>query len=329
MAIRPRFSANERTAVNENKPLVMQGHISANASAVYRALTTADAVQAWLAESADMDLAAGRFLFWGKATPFNPSRHDKHLTLLAHEPDRLLNFAWSMGQNATLVTFKLQALGTEQTVLTLIHQRDEQQNGETFSLEDFWFVHLENLRRFLDGKVCEARVDFSRPMTGNIKHALDSTASAERIYDVLTQPTWMERWIAGQAQVALKPGGKYDLGWGVDGIRVIDCELNKRLTISWQEADEAPTEATWLLERIAGKTRISFDHSGFSPDFPNNGIWIGWLNYLNWIRSVAEYGESWQPPAIPLAGHPWAHIYPKSMQEMQDKLVQSDLRLDA
>ena len=211
----------------------------------------------------------------------------------------------------------------------MIHQRDEQQNGETFSLEDFWFVHLENLRRFLDGKSCEARVDFSRPMTGNIKHALDSTASVERIFDVLTQPRWMERWIASQAQVALIPGGKYDLGWGVEGIRVVDCELNKRLTISWQEADEAPTEATWLLERIAGKTRISFDHSGFSPDFPNNGIWIGWLNYLNWIRSVAEYGESWQPPAIPLAGHPWAHIYPKSMREMQDKLVQSDLQLDA
>ena len=249
--------------------------------------------------------------------------------MLAHEPDRLLKFAWKIGQNATLVTFKLQALETERTALTLIHQRHEQQNGETFSLEDFWFVHLENLRRFLDGKSCEARVDFSRPMTGNIKHALDSTASAERIFDVLTQPRWMERWIASQAQVVLKPGGKYDLGWGVDGIRVVDCELNKRLTISWQEADEAPTEATWLLERIAGKTRISFDHSGFSPDFPNNGIWIGWLNYLNWIRSVAEYGESWQPPAIPLAGHPWAHIYPKSMREMQDKLVQSDLRLDA
>ena len=60
-------------------------------------------------------------------------------------------------------------------------------------------------------------------------------------------------WIASQAQVVLKPGEKYDLGWGVDGIRVVDCELNKRLTISWQEADEAPTEATWLLERIAGQ----------------------------------------------------------------------------
>ncbi|MCY4020761.1 MAG: SRPBCC family protein [Chloroflexi bacterium] len=311
------------------KSIAMQVHIDASPSAVYRALTTTDGAQAWLSESADIDLAAGRFLFWGLATPFNPSRDDKHLTLLAHKVDRLLKFTWNLGQAASKVTILLRGLDAERTALTLIHQREGQTEAETFTLEDFWFVHLENLRRYIDGKSCEARVDFSQPMTGDIEHTLDSTTSPERIFAVLTRPNLIERWIANQAQVELKPGGEYDLGWGIEGIRVVDFADNQGLTISWQMGDEAPTRATWRLERLAGKTRIRFDHSGFSPDFPNNGIWIGWLNYLNWIRSVAEYGETWRPPAIPLDGHPWAQIYPKSMHEMQEKLVQSDLQLDA
>jgi len=311
------------------KSLAMQAHIEASLGAVYRAITTTDAAQAWLAEFADIDLAAGRFLFWGAATPFHPSREDKHQSLLAHEADQLLKFAWHLGHAPSQVTMKLRDLGAERTALTLIHQREGQEEVEAFTLEDFWFVHLENLRRYLDGKSCEARVDFSRPMTGDIKHSLASTASPETIFSVLTRPNLMERWIANQARVELKPGGEYDLGWGIDGIRVLDFAQNQGLTISWQMGDEAPTRATWRLERSAGKTRIRFDHSGFSPDFPNNGIWIGWRNYLNWMRSVAEYGETWQPPAIPLADHPWGHIYPQSMHEMQEKLVQSDLQLDA
>ncbi len=311
------------------KSLAMQVHIGASASGIYRALTTTDAVQAWLAESADIDLAAGRFLFWGVETPFNPSQDDQHQTLLAHEADRLLKFAWDPGHSASEVTIALRELDAERTALTLIHQHEEQQWSEAFSLEDFWFVHLENLRRNIDGRSSEARVDFSAPMTGNIEHTLESSASPEDVFSALTRPSLMERWIANRAQIALKPGGTYDLGWGIEGIRVLDFAQNLRLSISWQMGDEVPTRASWRLERLAGKTRIRFDHSGFTPDFPNNGIWIGWLNYLNWLRSVAEYGETWQPPAIPLDGHPWAQIYPKSMHEMQDKLVQSDLQLDA
>lgn len=311
------------------KSFAMQVHIEASQDAVFRAITTTDAVRTWLAESADIDLAAGRFLFWGQATPFNPSRHDEVMSLLGHEAGRLLKFAWKLGQTAGEVTIRLRELGAERTALTLIHQREEGQEAETFTLEDFWFVHLENLRRYTDGKSCEARVDFRQPMTGDIKHSLASSASPKTIFSVLTRPHLMERWIANQARVELKPGGAYDLGWGIDGIRVVDYEVGKRLSISWQMADEAPTRATWRLERYAGQTRIDFDHSGFSPEFPNNGIWIGWLNYLNWVRSVAEYGETWRPPAISLADHPWAHIYPKSMHEMQEKLVQSDLQVDA
>ena len=312
----------------DKKPLQMQIFIQANASRVFHALTEPDALRSWLAEDADVDLQGGRYCLWGKFTPRTPALQDDHMRLLDFEIDRLLKFSWTMGQNPSTVIFKLSE-AERQSVLTLIHRRHENRQPDDFSLEDFWFVHLENLRRYLDGKSSEARVDFSRPMTGDIRHELDCLATPQMVYAVLTNPQWMERWIASKAAVELHPGGKYDLGWGIEGIRVLDFKENKRLTISWQEQDEAPTHASWHLQAVgAGKTRIKFEHTGFDADFPNNGIWLGWLNYLNWIRSLAEYGASWHPPAIALTGHPYADIYPKSMHELQAILVHSEFELE-
>ena len=310
-------------AVTDSKPLQMQIRLNAPAATIFRALTSAQALRAWLAEAAHVDLPRGQFLLWGKHTPLCPARNDGHMKLLESQADRSLSFAWDIGDRPSRVAFRLRP-SDGATVLSLIHQRGESAEAETFSLEDYWFLHLENLRRYLDGRPADARVDFSRPMTGDIKHQLRSSANADRVWAVLTQPRLMERWIANRARVELRAGGVYDLGWGFDGINVIDFDINNYLTISWQETDGSSTNVKFSLRPRDAGADISLHHSGFAPDFPNNGIWIGWLNYLNWIRSVAEYGESWQPPAIPLADHPWAGIYPKSMHEAQASLLLSE-----
>ena len=302
--------------------LRIQMKIPVSPEKVFKALTTSSALTSWLAESAEVDLDAGTFRYWGKYTPANPSHDAGHMKLVEHKPDRLLKFDWKIGDKATTVSIKLRARDEKTTIFTLIQEPGEQLHHQehTYTFEDYWFIHLENLRRYLDGKPCEARVDFSQPMNGNIKHILDSSASPEEIYDVLTKPELVERWIASQAKIDLKPDGDYDLGWGVDGIKVIDFEDKQRLSISWQEHDEELTTATWQLEASGDKTRITFTHSGFDDDHRNDGIWAGWMNFLNWIRSVAEYGADWQPPAIPLANNPYAYIYPKSMHEAQADL---------
>ena len=313
--------------MNESKPLHMQIRLDAQPDAVFRALTSAEALHAWLAEAADVDLPGGRWLFWGKHTPHNPAQNDGHMRLVDYQQNRMLSFAWDIGDRPTRVTFRLRH-DDGAAILSLIHQRTESASAETFSLEDYWFVHLENLRRYLDGKPADARVDFSQPMTGDIKHQLSIAVSAERVWAVLTGPHWMERWIANSSQFELRAGAEYDLGWGFDGIEVIEYEVEGFLTISWQEMDGSSTRVTFSLDARGGDTIVSLHHSGFAPDHPNNGIWIGWLNYLNWIRSVAEYGARWQPPAIPLADHPWAGIYPKSMHEAQASLMLSEFDQD-
>jgi len=302
--------------------LRIQVKIRASLEAIYQALTTPSALTAWLAESAEVDLGAGKFLFWGKYTPANPSQNSSHMTLIDHKVDRLLKFTWKIADNPTTVTIKLRAFDNETTALTVIQERGSQLHHQehTYTLEDFWFLHLENLRRYLDGKPSEARVDFSQPMNGNIRHVLDSTATPEQIYDVLTNPRLVERWIASEANVDLKKGGDYDLGWGVDGIKIVDFDENRKFSISWSEGEDDLTTVTWQLEASHGKTHITFTHSGFDDDHRNDGIWTGWMNFLNWIRSVAEYGIEWQPPAIPLKDNPYAQIYPKSMHDAQADL---------
>jgi len=302
--------------------LRIQVKIRASLEAIYQALTTPSALTAWLAESAEVDLGAGKFLFWGKYTPANPSQNSSHMTLIDHKVDRLLKFTWKIADNPTTVTIKLRAFDNETTALTVIQERGSQLHHQehTYTLEDFWFLHLENLRRYLDGKPSEARVDFSQPMNGNIRHVLDSTATPEQIYDVLTNPRLVERWIASEAKVDLKKGGDYDLGWGVDGIKIVDFDENRKFSISWSEGEDDLTTVTWQLEASHGKTHITFTHSGFDDDHRNDGIWTGWMNFLNWIRSVAEYGIEWQPPAIPLKDNPYAQIYPKSMHDAQADL---------
>lgn len=302
--------------------------IHVNCERVYQALTTTQALETWLAESADVDMENDQFLFWGKYTPANPSRQSKHISLLDHKANRLLKFSWQIHDNPTTVTIKLRERDADTSIMTLIHEGGGTLHHQEhqYTLEDFWFLHMENLRRYLDGKPSEARVDFSQPMNGNIKHILESDATPEQIYAVLTQPELIEKWIASNAQIDLQKGGEYDLGWGIEGIKIVDLDEHKRLSLTWHEEDPNDvTIASWTLDASGGKTRITFTHSGFDDDHRNDGIWTGWMNFLNWIRSVAEYGPDWQPPLISLKDHQWAQIYPKAMHDAQDDMVLLEL----
>ena len=91
----------------------------------------------------------------------------------------------------------------------------ETQNGS----EDFWFLALENLRRYADGKESDARVDYSNPTRGDIRHETEVDAPASRVFNVLTNPDEMNRWIATDAKVSLEQGGDHNFGWMLRGGR--------------------------------------------------------------------------------------------------------------
>jgi len=152
--------------------------------------------------------------------------------------------------------------------------------------EDFWFLSLENLRRHLDGKA-PVRCDFSRSMLGDIHHSIEIDAPPDRVFDILIQPEQLQRWIASQATVEPHVGGRYDLGWGsVASLRILELVPGEHLRLDWSD-EQRQTILDWMLEESGGKTRLTLVHSGFAPD-QDTGVVNGWLNFMSWIKSIAE-----------------------------------------
>ena len=122
----------------------------------------------------------GRYDFWGRYTPENPDREAGHHKIKVHELNKRLQFIWHWRGIDTTVTFSLHSKGNV-TILAVEH--DGGHHGShtigDYTMEDFWFLSLENLRRYLDGKPADARVDFSEPMVGDIEHTIEIDAPAE------------------------------------------------------------------------------------------------------------------------------------------------------
>jgi uncharacterized protein YndB with AHSA1/START domain len=291
---------------------------------VFRALTTPTEMQAWFSEHADVDLTAARYDFWGKYTHGAPDREAGKHDLISSEANRELTFRWRLHSGYdTLVTYKLIPQGDDATMLLMRHLPDPEQAQQPEgweSLDDFWFVVLENLRRYLDGKPSDMRVDFTNPMKGDIRVQTEIDAPASRVFEVLTNPDELNRWIATKAEVHPEVGGLYDWGWAEGSSVMKILEITPGQKLSAQGPVEYPTVVTWEMEENGGKTRLTFTHSGFADDADNAGIYMGWHNFMNWVRSVSEYGAAWQPP-MPLI-KPDAIAFPASIYNGQSQIVE-------
>jgi uncharacterized protein YndB with AHSA1/START domain len=305
----------------------MQLHLAASPAVVWHALTASEAVQSWFAEFTDIDLDAKRYDFWGRWTLFNPNREMGSHKIYEAVLEQSIAYDWHIHGDDTRVTFTLIPEGAG-TILLMRHAQApngivaETQNG----FEDFWFLSLENLRRYTDGKPSEARIDYSNPMRGNIRHETEIDAPASRVFEVLTNPDEINRWIATAAKVSLEQGGDYCYGWIVDGVdagaaKILDVVPDHRISAQTPDfgPEYPPSVMTWELEENNGKTRVIFTHSGFADDADVTGIYSGWRAFLNWVRSIAEYGAGWQPPISLLK--PDAVAYPKSIILGQSQLL--------
>lgn len=288
----------------------MQLKLAVPPARVFAALTDPSALEAWFCEHAA--ISAEAYNFWGRFTPEAPAEPAGHHPLLTYTPDRALSYEWRLRGALTTVHIQL-AAHAGGTRLTLLQTATAV--TAPYHLEDFWFLSLENLRRYLDGKTCEARIDFSRPMKGDIRHELLTEASPQQVFEAIVRPEQLEIWLATRATIEPEPGGTFELGWGEQpmGIKIIEIVPNEKIALSLPEdpvhgnPNRSATVVSWILEASGGKTRITFVHSGFAADEDVSGIYTGWLSFLNWLRSVAEYGIGWQPPLVVLSPHSIAY----------------------
>lgn len=298
----------------------IQLHLNHPANKVWQALTDSSAVTGWLSERAEINLAQNQYNFWGRYTPENPDQTAGVHPIVVQENERHLKFEWTFRPGELTTVEVYLKPDDNKTILTLRHDVSSiaSYQGRNYNLQDFWFVAIENLRRFLDGKPSEARVDYAQPEATPpmIKYELEVDAPAERVFAVLTDPIEVDRWIATDAAIDLDEK-QYSLGWeGVPPAKILDLDVNAKLSHEWSDA----TVVTWTLAESGGKTRLTFVHSGFAKDQDVGDVKTGWLNFVNWVRSIAEYGDNWHPPILEVAPELQPY-YPKSINQLQDTLL--------
>lgn len=300
--------------------LHIQVRLNAGAGQIFPTLSESEALAAWFAEHAQVEIPERRYDFWGRFTPETPDREAGRHELQSHSPGEHLSFGWRLRGSDTTVEFALVPEG-DTTIVVVRHSGlgGTPYDGSQCSNEDFWFLSLENLRRYVEGRRDVVRCDFSRSMTGDITHTVEIDGWPSEVFETLVKPEQLERWIASKATVEPYVGGNFDLGWGAGGpVKILEFVPNERFATSWPE--ETPTVVTWTLEGSGGKTRLTLVHSGFAPDKPTGGYNAGWLNFMSWVKSVVEYGPGWQPPVLPL-GEDMRPFYAASIGNRQDELV--------
>jgi uncharacterized protein YndB with AHSA1/START domain len=294
----------------------LQVTIAAGAAAVYNALTSSEALEGWFAEHADVDLAARRYDFWGRYTPETPDREQGRHEIIAAEQDKRLRFAWPLKGATTEVEYRLHPRDAT-TVLTVTHTGCDTDTSAPCAPEDFWFLVLENLRRYVEGRQVHSHFDFHTiDSKGDVRHEIEIDAPAEVVFSKLIEPEELNRWIANNAAVGPEVGGTLDLGWGEEATsKIVEIEPGSKLKYGWAGTHTV----TWSLEGSGGKTRLLIVHSGFGPD-EVPGERLGWLNFITWIGSMSEVGPSWQSPLC-LVNKDWAMFYSRSMNDRQGELL--------
>ena len=141
----------------------------------------------------------------------------------------------------------------------------------------------------------------------------------------MINPEKMNRWIAPDAKVNPVVGGEYDYGWGEGGPgQIMALVPGEKLAHTWEAWGSQPaTVVTWTLEERGERTRLTLVHSGFGEEGDPSGENMGWLNFMGWIKSLCEYGESWNPPIASLDEGVMSY-YPASIVSAQDQAIQID-----
>lgn len=271
--------------------------LSAPPEKVYQALVDPDELNHWFAEYSDVSLPDNRYRFWGRFTPEAPSQDTVLQSLLKAIPFQHLSYTWHLHARDTTVAIDLEEVNTG-TRLNLKHHGVRPNQFRQYIMGDYWSLALESLRGWVERRSKGTFCDFADIQSGEVvKITMDIDAPSEKVFQSLIQPSELNRYIAENAQVEPKVGGVYTFGWESGGpVKILDLEPNKRLSLSWEYADETETIVTWSLEGSGGRTQLTLVHSGFAASRENADYQIGWTKYINQIKSMVEVGPDWQKP---------------------------------
>lgn len=270
--------------------------ISVSRAAVFRALTDPAALAGWFCDTAEVGAHVGSaYAFGGLHAYGGPAMARGRIVHL--NPDRALSYIWPLAGAETTVAFELGEVSARETEVAVAHSGVTALPVEWASPEHLtavWQVLLRQLDAHLTGRPLP-RYDFSMVPPPVVEQAIAIAAPPARVWEMLTVPSQMNRWIATDARVELQVGGRYSYGWDEEGpvgsgpLRILRLEPPSLLVISWREAGAIGT-VTWRLEAAGDgrSTRLHLVHEGLGA---HPGILrdynIGWWEFLIRLPSLA------------------------------------------
>lgn len=139
-------------------------------------------------------------------------------------------------------------------------------------------------------------------------HEIEIKASAERIFEALTNPAQRVQWWGAEGRFQttgvesdLRPGGRWSMrGVGMGGkpftITGTYQEIQRPTLLiftwlpSWQQ-DAPQTTVRFDLEENGGVTMVRITHSGLATDSSRESH-KGWPDILSWLKQYTENNKS-------------------------------------
>lgn len=279
--------------------------IPASADRIWAALTRDEELESWFAEHARVEpRPGGAFRFWGRHTVGTPGASDATGTIRAIEPGSRLAFEWRLLGVPSEVAITLTPEETDNGTATRVavehaFERLMDRPRAKELVDDWWRFTLGNLTAHTTGHGEVMRPDFA-DTSPEIRLTTHIAATPEKVFRALTEPAALNQWIAKDARVDARIGGRFDLGWKAEGdvehegaaMEILELERDRKLTISWPDwrgDTSVPTQSvTWLLEPDDGGTRVTLIHAGFIRAVDLSDYPFGWGHFLSKMARVAE-----------------------------------------
>ena len=121
--------------------------------------------------------------------------------------------------------------------------------------------------------------------TETIAFEFDLLHPAPKVWRALTDPALLTEWLLPVLDLQLEPGARFTFrtqpqpGWdGAVHCRIIDVDLHKRLSYSWDVGDVLNTVVTFTLTPTPAGTQVRLVQSGFTLEQKRNfgGARYGW-----------------------------------------------------
>jgi uncharacterized protein YndB with AHSA1/START domain len=128
-------------------------------------------------------------------------------------------------------------------------------------------------------------------------------SDAVSVFSYLTDPAKITTWLADQAILEPKFGGKYHYRWKnqdpVDGV-VTEYIAANTLALTWKHpTDDAETQVKFKLSPQGGETLVELEHRGFASAADLEMAVKLWVFYLENLKSVIENQTDMRTPVKP------------------------------